>query len=1002
MITIKKPVGSFFAAMIVLLLTALPGGVKGSASPDIHPKAVEPKRVAKITVQDAYGPATLHFEANLGQTDKTIQYLSRGPGYRLYLTTNEAVLALKNNRDKRSALTRSSLKPQTQDKTGTSVLRMKFSGANPKTRLSGEKKSAARVNYFIGNDPKKWRRGVPVFDRVAYEDVYPGIDLVFYGNQRRLEYDFIVEPGADPGVISLDFKGAASIALDDEGNLKIVLPDGGTVIQPAPSIYQEVEGSRKMVQGRYVLTGKASLGFEIASYNPARPLIIDPVLVYSTYLGGSGADAGYGIAVDAIGAAYITGFTDSVDFPINNPFQEGHSEGTNPDVFVTKLNPSGTAIVYSTYLGGTGSDRGHDLAVDATGAVYIIGGTDSTDFPLSNPFQASFGGKGSSDHGDAFVTKLDPTGSDLIFSSFLGGGEGDCGYGIALDSSGSAYITGETTSTDFPLTTNPVQGAFGGGESQSDAFAAKIHSSGSTLVYSTYLGGSEDESGRGIAVDSSGSAYITGCTSSTNFPLTSPIFDSIIGDLSDAFVTKINPSGSALVYSTYLGGSNIDEGYSIALDPLHNAYITGLTYSSDFPLLNPIQDSNNGWADIFVVKLNSFGTALDYSTYLGGPVSDEGYGLTVDTAGSAYITGRSKGDFPLSNPVLSTSGDAEWTIIAAKLAPSGSTLVYSTYLGGSGRGTSIASDVAGAAYVTGETDTADFELSSTPVQGTYGGAFDAFVTKLNLVPESNSPEAKAGPDQIKEEGSTITLDGSGSSDPNDEIHAYQWTQTGGTLVTLSDPHAVQPTFVTPHVDGSGAVLDFLLTVFDEEGLSDTDTVSVTVEDNAIADFPSDTLPVTCSTARNVGIKVDSGGDLVRLELQSQDSVSDTANAPENLLYGLISMQLLVDSPDGMVKITFHLDAPAPEGYKWYKYSPVKGWYDFTDHVDFNASRDTITLTLVDGGPGDDGVKDGKIIDPSGLGLPPEDPDTGGNGNGTSPPPASGGGGGGGCFIGSLN
>ncbi len=377
-------------------------------------------------------------------------------------------------------------------------------------------------------------------------------------------------------------------------------------------------------------------------------------LVYSTYLGGSGVDSAKGIAVDSAGNAYVTGSTGSTNFPTANPIQPAFDGLPGNDAFVTKLNPSGNALVYSTYLGGNAGDGGRGIAVDAAGNAYVTGDTISTDFPTASPFQAAFGGSMS----DAFVTKLNAAGSALVYSTYLGGGGGCCGDGgnaIAVDASGNAYVTGDTSSTDFP-TASPFQAAFGGAPfgGGGDAFVTKLNASGNALVYSTYLGGSGDDGGNGIAVDASGNAYVTGDTTSTDFPTASP-FQAAFGGGRDAFVTKLHPAGNALIYSTYLGGSGnvFEAGRGIAADASRNAYVTGETFSTNFPTASPFQPANSGNFDAFVTKLHPAGNALVYSTYLGGSNPDRGRGIAVDAAGNAYVIGNTFffGDFPTVNPI---------------------------------------------------------------------------------------------------------------------------------------------------------------------------------------------------------------------------------------------------------------------------------------------------------------------------------------------------------------
>jgi hypothetical protein len=579
-------------------------------------------------------------------------------------------------------------------------------------------------NYFLGNDPKKWHTDVPNYARVEAKGVYRGIDLAYYGNQRKLEYDFIVAPGADPGQVQLAWEGADSLRVNQEGDL-VIATRLGDMVQKKPQVYQEVGGKQVEVATRYQVLPDQRVKFELARYDRKRELRIDPVvLLYSTYLGGSGEDQSRGIAVDTAGSAYVTGFTRSSDFPTQSAYQ-GTRTGEY-DVFVTKLSPAGDALVYSTYLGGSDDESGIGIAVDGAGSAYITGSTESTDFPTQSPYQATL--QGSS---DVFVTKLGPSGNALAYSTYLGGGSLESGVAIAVDGAGAAYVTGHTESTNFP-TQSPCQATRQGG---GDAFVTKLTPAGSALAYSTYLGGgSIDEAGSGIAVDGAGSAYVTGYTSSTNFP-THSAYQATKQGGRDAFVTKLTPSGNALAYSTYLGGSGDDWGGGIAVDGAGSAYVTGTTGSTNFPTQSPFQATlQGGYYDVFVTKLTPAGNALAYSTYLGGSGYDGAVGIAVDAAGSAYVAGNTNSaDFPTQSPYQATNQGGMYDAFVTKLSPAGNAPAYSTYLGGTDEEMSygIAVDGAGAAYITGLTWSADFPTQS-PFQGALQGVDDVFVTKLRL------------------------------------------------------------------------------------------------------------------------------------------------------------------------------------------------------------------------------------------------------------------------------
>jgi beta-propeller repeat-containing protein len=684
-----------------------------------------PRRLAA-----SYGNVPLSFAANQGQSDEQVKFLARGQGYGVFLTPGEAVLSL------RAA-------PSLEGEQGAAVVRMRLAGANRHPRLTGLEPLPGRSHYFIGDDPARWQRDVPNYARVKYTGVYRGIDIVYYGNQRQLEYDIVVAPHADPTRIALAFDGVQALSLDPQGDL-VLRTSQGSLTQHKPVVYQEIGGRREPVDGRYALRGDDTIGFQIASYDPTRPLVIDPVLSYSTYLGGGGNDVGNGVAVDAAGNAYVTGQTLSLNFPgaSTSPIQP--TKEASYDVFVTKFNPAGSALIYSTYLGGSGGDWGYGIAVDAAGNAYVTGETDSptsggagtVPFPRVGAFQPLYKGGG-----DAFVSKLNSAGSALIYSTYLGGSGTERGYGIAVDAFDNAYVTGHTNSVNgagnFP-TAFPFQSQ-NGSIGNYDAFVTKFNASGSGLVYSTYLGGTGSEysiDGGAIALDGNGNAYVGGTTASPNFPgaSTSTIQPGNGGGFNDGFVVKFNAAGSALVYSTYLGGNAYDAVNGIAVDANFDAVVAGYTDSPNFPTASPLQGNRNGIGnDAFVSRIDATGTSLLWSTYLGGTGGDIAYEVALDSHGTAFVSGwTASTNFPTAaavQPVKGGAGDA--FVTAINLA--GNALVYSTYLGGSvgsEHGYSIAVDSAGTAYVTGKTTSTDFPTVS-PLQATFGGSGeDAFLAKI--------------------------------------------------------------------------------------------------------------------------------------------------------------------------------------------------------------------------------------------------------------------------------
>lgn len=708
----------------------------------------------RMRAEEAYGKLPLSFEPNRGQTDRAVKFLSRGQGYTLLLTSDGALLRLDKSDGSRASETSAKKTDSEAAQPEQALLRMKMVGANRAAQVSGENKLQGKSNYLIGDDRKKWHTDIPTFSRVRYEEVYPGIDLVYYGtNQRQLEYDFHLAPGAQPAQVRISFEGAERVSLDDGGNL-VLETAGGQVIQHAPVIYQEAEGARQMVAGRYVLTGGREVGFEVGEYDRTRSLVIDPVLVYATFYGGSNLDSGSGIAVDSGGNAYITGPTSSPDLALRNPARAFGGEG---DAFVVKLNPGGTDLVYATYLGSTNHvDVGRAIALTSDGKACVTGLADNltnnSDFPTtSNRFQGN--GFGLADRGaDAFLTVLTPAGNGLVYSTFFGGGFQDDSLGIAVDGANKIYITGDTSSTNFP-TKNAFQNSKAGGilDLNRDAFIAKFDptlSGNSSLVYSSFYGGTGDEEGTAIAVTPSGVAFFVGFTGSADLPKKSPSslppLQQGLGGSDDVFVAKVSPTG-ALVYSTYFGGNGEDEAQGVAVDSSERAYITGETKSNaqTFPLKNAFQSTRIGASDAFVAKLNADGTALFYSSFLSGSDREEGQAIAVDAAGNAYVAGfASKGSTEPSGSNFNVNGFGSLpggTAFVTKIEASDATgtnvpkIFYSDTFGGSGpitQATGIALDPRGNVYLTGSAQSS-FPATAGAYQTTLaGGGLDAFILKI--------------------------------------------------------------------------------------------------------------------------------------------------------------------------------------------------------------------------------------------------------------------------------
>jgi hypothetical protein len=658
--------------------------------------------------------------------------------------------------------------------------------------MTGLNELPGRVNYFKGNDPSNWHTNVAAYARVKYENVYPGIDLVFYGSdEQQLEFDFVVGSGANPNAIKLAFEGTDTVETDANGNLRL-LAAGEEVLLHKPRLYQMHTGQREEVAGEYRLREASraprrwEIGFRIAAYDPDRLLVIDPVLSYSTYLGGVGTDAATGVAVDAQGHAYILGWTDSADFPAVGVLGSATRSG-NRDAFVTKFNADGSGIVYSTFLAGFDGAGGGGIAVDSGGNAYLTGMTGGG-LPVVNGFQPSAGGQN-----DGFVMKLNSNGTAILYSSYLGGTGDDRGVGIAVDGVGNAFVTGSTSSTNFP-TANALQPTLGGGgpdnpnNYKGDVFVAKIDTTATgsaSLVYSTYLGGNDEDAPKGIAIDAAGNAFVFGYTASTDFPTTVSAFQpSFAGGDYDAFVAKLNPTGAALVYSTFLGGTSRDNdangGGGIAVDAVGNAFVTGQTVSDDFPTKNAWQPRKTAFAEGFVSKVNFDGSDLVYSTFLPGV----GYaaGVGVDQAGSAYIAGITSGGFPTVNPVQTNfAGGSGYDVCLLKLDPDGQSASYATYLGGSGNdacaGVAVGAD--GSAYVVGYTSSTNWPTQNAMQPGFGGGALDAFVVRISDL-DTNPPVILAASNYG--DSNVVTIDFSEALDLASATNATHFTMDHGVTV----------------------------------------------------------------------------------------------------------------------------------------------------------------------------------------------------------------------------
>jgi hypothetical protein len=842
--------GVLLASGVVLSLAVF---LMGTASLDSRPNPSEKNGVnetssVQLQMQMRQAERPLSFEPNLGQADRSVKFLSRTREHAMFLKSDGIVLVLSKNRLRRE--TRNS-KPvgaehdamkspasirdvlpieESKQANDDSAMNMRVVGANREPATRGLSELPAKSNYYIGRDPRNWRTNVPNYAKVQYENIYPGINLIYYGNQSRLEYDFVVAPGADPAQIHLAFdtysrgqSKSAHLILEKNGDLAIEV-DGQEIRFQKPAVYQSTSqpSVHIPIDGKYVSRGDGQIGFEIGKYDHSKLLVIDPVLQYSTYFGGNQHEQGFGVKLDASGNILMTGATASTNFPLKNAFQT--SAGGNLDVFVSKFDPTGTSLVYSTYLAGSGDDLGEGIALDPSGDAYVTGWTSSPNFPTKNALQSALAGAGATND---FLAEFDPNGN-LIFSTYFGGTGVDHCYSVQVDSSG-IYIAGDTSSTDYP-TKNPFQATKLG--SQTDAFLTKFTADASSVVYSTYLGGAgADSQAYSVAIDSSQSAYLAGQTSSTSFPIKNA-FQSTNPSTQGAevFVTKFTPDGRSLVYSTYLGGSSFQSAGTIVVDSAGSAYVSGGTSSTDFPLQNPwatkVGGSNN--FDGFVTKFAPSGSALIYSTLIGGTSDEFADGLEVDSQGNAHIAGYTMStDFPTTPDAFQPTSGGSWDGFVVEFNSTGSVLLYSSYLGGSGLDVSdaIGLDSSGNAWVTGTEASTNFPVTSNAFQSSYGGGNDdAYLANVTAAATS---------------ALAVTLAGAGSgtvtSSPAGMNCGTICSETfiNGTAVTLTATAASGSEFI----GWSGAC-------------SGTSTCNVTVNsaESLTATFDPPSLPLTVTLA----------------------------------------------------------------------------------------------------------------------------------------------------------
>ncbi len=721
-----------------------------------------PDTATRARVKALLNQLPLYFVENQGQADEQVDFYIKGHDKTIYFTPQGLTFVLTEHRpaddEPRSPFARSPLGPRHLPPATRWVIKLDFVDANLDVHPVGEEKADAVVSYFKGS-PDQWHTGIPTYRRIVYKDLWPGIDLAFTGTVNELKYEFIVRPGADPGRIRLAYRGA-EVAQAADGQLEVATPIGGFTDAP-PVAYQEIEGRRVPVSVAYDLASPVAdpqpatrhVQFAVGPYDPTRPLVLDPaILIYCGYIGGADNDHGSDIAVDGAGNAYVVGWTSSSEsegFPVaGGPDPTYNGDG---DAFVAKVRADGTGLTYCGYIGGADWDQGSGIAVDEAGNTYVVGWTTSSEdegFPVTTGPDLTYNGDGTFG-GDTFVAKVDANGTRLDYCGYIGGSDDDWGYGVAVDQAGSAYIAGRTWSSaseGFPVVVGPDltyngDGIYGGG----DAFVAKVRADGTGLDYCGYIGGSDGDAGRDIAVDGGGNAYVVGDTGSSKnagFPVTVGPDLTYNGDW-DVFVAKVQADGMGLIYCGYIGGSDPEWGYGIAVDKAGNAYVTGGTSSAEsegFPVtVGPDLTYNGGYyGDAFVAKVRADGMGLDYCGYIGGPGNDEGNSVAVDMAGNAYVVGsttspESEG-FPVTvGPDLTYNGGLDAFI--ARVRADGTGLDYCGYIGGPGddRGDGVAVDKAGNAYVVGGTTSPEDEGFPVTIGPdlTYHGKGDAFVAKVS-------------------------------------------------------------------------------------------------------------------------------------------------------------------------------------------------------------------------------------------------------------------------------
>ncbi len=862
---------------------------------------------AIVAEHPIYRKLPLTFEANRGQTNGRVNFLSRVNGYTAFLTSGGMVLSLRPS-ERPSGNSAASSQP------AASTLQFNLLGANKNPQAIGEDQQPGIVNYFIGNNPAKWQTRVPTYAKARYKNVYPGIDLIYYGNHQQLEYDFAVAPGADPRLIQFEIQGANEVRLDSDGSL-LLTTNGGELRFQSPIVYQESNGLRVPVQGGYAVKDAKHIGFELSDYDSSKPVVIDPVLLYSTYLGGSGSDQVTGIAADATGKVYVAGYTNSANFP--SAISNGLPANAN-HVFVTKLDPTGSTLIYTDYFGGNGNDYGSALVLDSKGDVYVTGSTASSDFPVVKAFQAQQPGPYS-----GFVSEVSPDGSSLMYSTYLGGNTFDLPTGIAIDGKGELYVAGSTMSQDFPVfnayqaTVSANQdGLFG-----TYGFLTKFSSNGSSLVFSTFVAGNSNviqdcgtpcwpspySAISGIALDTNGSAYLTGTTNTYNFPTTAGTFQTSNTTQQDAtvgFITKFNSTGG-LDYSSYFYSSS---GYpvapnALAVDNSGSVYITGVAFSDGtFPITSTgICDPGVygfGCSYAFVTKFDPAASSLLYSTFLGPNNYASPMAIALDADNDAYVAATTRSAaIDTVNGIESYSNGAD--ILLAEIDPLGTTQLFATYVGGSQDDTAVglAVDPSGNVYIAGSTSSVDFPTTQGAFQTSTGGNLDGFIAKIS---PASAPSVSVSPAAMQfgilaigstSQPQTVSLRNMGSS----PLSIFSITTSGDFAETdncgNSIPAAGQCAFtVTFTPTASGSRSGSVTIVDDAAGSPHSITLSGTgaganvLLTPSTLNFPT-VLVGTSSATQPVTLTNNGTATLSINSIQTTGDFSQSNNCPVVLAYG---------------------------------------------------------------------------------------------------------------------